>query len=148
MPGRPAATRSPPSTETKWLLRESEAIERDHIHSHPAARGENPPRPGRAPAARAAGRSPLGSPGAARVARADRPAVPVGPGQERLGERLLRGRGPGRHEELEGVLLRLVRPVQLHYRGQDTGLAVGDGAVRADIRLQPVVNAGTAGAGG
>src|SRR6185312_4632039 len=107
MPGRLAATRSPPSTETKWLLRESEPIERDHIHSHPAARGENPPPPGRAPAARAAGRSPLGSPGASRVARADRPPLPVGPAQERLAERLLRVHGASRRAELEDVLLRL-----------------------------------------
>ena len=54
-PGRPAATRSPTaSTETKWLLRESEPIERDHIDSHVAARGERPPRPG--PGACCAGR--------------------------------------------------------------------------------------------
>ena len=53
-------------------------------------------------------RSPLGAPGAARAAGAHGAALPVGPDQERLGQRLLRGGGPGRDQELEGLLLRLV----------------------------------------
>ncbi len=50
-------------------------------------------------------------------------------------ERLLRGGGAGGHPVVEGVLLRLVRRVQLHHRRQATGLAVGGRAVRPGVRL-------------
>ena len=49
-------------------------------------------------------------------------------------------------EELEGVLLRLVRRGQLHHRRQAAGVAVGDGAVGADLRRQLVEHPGAAGA--
>src|ERR1700730_203302 len=134
----------------KWLFRETEPMEHDTLYS--AARDKRPPQtgpePGPAPAARTGNTSPEGSPGVVRAAHADRDLLPVGPGQEWLGERLLRGGGPGRHEELEGVLLRLVRPVQLHHRGQDARLAVGYGDIRADVLFQPLVGAGAAGIGG
>ena len=69
-------------------------------------------------AARGHGDPPVGAPGADRAAGAHRRRLPVGP--ERLGLRqlLLRRRGPGRHQELEGVLLRLARLLELHHRRQ------------------------------
>ena len=42
------------------------------------------------------------------------------------------------HQELEGVLLRLVRLVQLHHRRQAPGLAVGHGALGPRLRPQLV----------
>ena len=42
----------------------------------------------------------------------------------------------GGHQELEGVLLRLARLVELHHRRQAAGVAVGDGAVGPDLRIQ------------
>ncbi len=60
----------------------------------------------------------------------------VGPRRIGLGERLLLGGRPGRHEELEGVLLRLVRLVELHHRRQAAGVAVGDGALGAPVRRE------------
>ena len=54
-------------------------------------------------------------------------ALPLGPRRVGLGELVLLGRGAGRHEELEGVLLRLDRRVELHHRRQDARVAVGDG---------------------
>ena len=51
-------------------------------------------------------------------------------------QQLLRRGRPGRHEELEGVLLRLDRLLELHHRRQAAGLALGDGAVGPDLRLQ------------
>src|SRR5271165_2568538 len=132
-----------PSAQVKWLLRESEPIECDHLYT--AACGRRPPQtgwePGPAPATRAGNRSPVGSPGVVRAAHADRHPLLVGSGQEWLGERFLCGCGPSRHQELEGVLLRLVRLLQLHHRGQDARLAVGYGDIRADFRFQPVVDA-------
>ena len=59
------------------------------------------------------------------AARGDGAALPGRPRRQRLGERVLLGRGPGRHEELEGVLLRLVRLVQLHHRRQAAGRRSG-----------------------
>ena len=38
-------------------------------------------------------------------------------------------------QELEGVLLRLDRLVELHHRRQAAGVAVGDGALRSPLRL-------------
>ena len=56
--------------------------------------------------------------------------VRVGARPGGLGQQLLRRGGPGRHPELEGVLLRLPRRVELHHRRQAARVAVGDGAVR------------------
>ena len=50
----------------------------------------------------------------------------------------LLGRGAGGHEELEGVLLRLVRRVELRHRRQAARVAVGDGAVGAALRRELV----------
>ncbi len=50
--------------------------------------------------------------------------------------------------ELEGLLLRLVRRLELHHRRQDPGLAVGHGAVGAGVRAELLERAGAAGAGG
>ena len=52
---------------------------------------------------------------------------PLGPGRLGLGELLLLGRGAGRFQELEGVLLRIVGRFELHHRRQTPGIAVGDG---------------------
>ena len=54
----------------------------------------------------------------------------------------------GRHEELEGVLLRLARLLELHHRRQAAGVALGDGAVGPDLRLQQLEHARAAGARG
>ena len=40
-------------------------------------------------------------------------------------------------DELEGVLLRVLRRVELHHRGQVAGRVVGDGPVGARFRRQP-----------
>ena len=87
-------------------------------------------------------------PALARAARGDGRPLPVGPRRERLGERLLRRGGAGGDEELEGVLLRLVRLVELHHRRQAARLAVGDGALGAGLRAQLVEHARAAGARG
>ena len=62
-----------------------------------------------------------------------------------MGQQLLRRRRPGRHQELEGLLLRLVRRLQLHHRGQATGLAVGHGDLGPDLRGQLVEHPGAPG---
>ena len=51
-------------------------------------------------------------------------------------QQLLLRRRASRHQELEGVLLRLVRRVQLHHRGQAAGGAVGHGALGPTLRRQ------------
>ena len=53
-----------------------------------------------------------------------------------LGQLVLLGGGAGRHEELEGLLLRLLRRLELHHRRQTAGLAVGHGYLRPDLRRQ------------
>ena len=50
-------------------------------------------------------------------------------------------------ESWTGVLLRLLRRGQLDHRGQDAGLAVGDGPVRAGVRAELLVDPGARGAG-
>ena len=83
-----------------------------------------------------------------RTARGNGRALPVGPRRLRLGQQLLlRGRAGG-HEELEGVLLRLLRRGELHHRRQAAGVAVGDGAVGPDLRRQRVEHPRAAGARG
>ena len=71
----------------------------------------------------------------------------LGPRPQRLGQRLLRRRCSGRHEELEGLLLRLPRRFQLHHRRQVARLPLGDGDLGATFRFQPVVGTRAAGAG-
>ena len=98
------------------------------------------------------GRPVAAQPGRARRPAWERPALPAlllatavlylwDLGARGLGQQLLRRGGPGRHPELEGVLLRQPRRVQLHHRRQAAGVAVGDGAVRADVRRQRVEHA-------
>ena len=77
----------------------------------------------------------VGQPFRGRAAGRDRPALPVGPGEDGLGQQLLRHGRPGRHLELEGPVLRIARPGQRRHRGQTAVLAVGHGAVRPDLRL-------------
>ena len=119
--------------------------ERHHRHVEPAHRSSPPPGTAAPPGARPGGRSAVGQARAVRPARPHRAAVPVGPQQERLRQRLLRRRGAGGDEVVEGRLLRLLRLVQLHHRGQDPGVAVGGRAVGEDIRVQLVVAARAAG---
>ena len=71
---------------------------------------------------------------------AHRRPLPLGPRRVGLGQQLLLGRRAGRDEELEGVLLRLVRRRELHHRRQAAGVAVGDG------RCRPGSSASTRGA--
>ena len=62
--------------------------------------------------------------------------VPLGSQCIGLGERLLLRRRAGGLDELEGVLLRVVRRLELHHRRQVAGRALGDGHLRADLRRQ------------
>ena len=77
-------------------------------------------------------------------------SAPLSLGSRRvgLGERLLLGRRPGGVDELEGVLLRLLRRVQLHHGGQVTGRALGHGSLRARLRRQCLEHPRPAGARG
>ena len=69
----------------------------------------------------------------------------LGPRRLGLGQRLLLGRRPGREHQLEGLLLRLVRRLQLHHCRQAAGLVVGDGAVSPNVRGQRLERPGAAG---
>ena len=106
------------------------------------------PRP--SPAARSAAALPsnVGAPRAPRAAGRHGAAVPVEPVGVGLRERLLRRRGPGRHPVLEGLAVRLARLRQRDHRRQAPGVALGDDAQRADLRLQLLEPAGAAGADG
>ena len=73
----------------------------------------------------------LGRTGTGRAARRHGRPLHLGPRRVGLGQQLLLGRGAGRHQELEGVLLRLVGRGQLHHHRQATGRPVGHGAVGA-----------------
>ena len=61
--------------------------------------------------------------------------LPVEPRRLGLGELLLRRRRPGRHAVAEGLAVRGPRRAGPHHRGQAAGVAVGHGAVRADLRV-------------
>ena len=100
-----------------------------------------------AAAARPARPTALGPARTAGAARRHRAAVPVGPRRVRLREQLLRRRGAGRHAELEGVAVRFAGLRQRDHRRQATRRVLGDGAVRADLRLQLVEHAGAGRAG-
>ena len=100
------------------------------------ARRDRRPRPGARPPARPDRRPRLGPPRPLPLCSRRRRSLPGRPRRERLGERVLRGRRAGRVEELEGVLLRLVRLVELHHRRQAARVAVGDGPLGAALRLQ------------
>ncbi len=90
----------------------------------------------------------LGAPRPAHAARRHRGPLPVGPGRQRVGQLLLLGRRAGRHEELEGLLLRFVGLVELHHRRQAAGVPVADGDLGPHLRAQLVERAGAAGARG
>ena len=111
----------------------------------------DPDRSGAAPIRRSGG-APLGprlgAPGADRAAALHRDRLHLGSERVGLREQLLRGRRAGGDEELEGDVLRLARLVELHHGGQAARVAVGDGDVRADLRLRQLEHAGAAGAGG
>ncbi len=106
-------------------------------------------RPRRA-AARARPRPPLrsrvGAPGPAARAGVRGGAVPVGPDGIRLFEHVLRRRRSCGQRELEGVVLRLTRPGELHHRRQAAAVAVADGALRAGPGLLVVQRPAPAGA--
>ena len=65
----------------------------------------------------------------------------VGPRCQRLGQLLLRGRRPGRHQELEGHVLRLVRLLELHHGRQATGLPLAHGDLGPHLRPELVEHA-------
>ena len=90
----------------------------------------------------------LGPPRAARAAHRDGRPLHLGPGRQRLGQLLLLGRRAGRHQELEGHVLRVLGLVQLHHRRQTTGVPVADGDLGPDLRPQLVEHARAAGARG
>ncbi len=104
------------------------------------SRGAVPPRQGE--------RRAVGAAGSAHPPRQYRRALPVGPRRQRLGQLLLLCRRAGRHQELEGHVLRLLRLVQLHHGGQAAGLPVADGDLGAHLRAQLVEHARAAGSGG
>ena len=70
----------------------------------------------------------------------------LGPRPIRLGQQLLLGRRAGRHEELEGLLLRILRRVELHHGRQAARLPVGDGDLGPPVRGQLVEHPRPAGA--
>ena len=109
----------------------------------PDGRPTGPRAPARARTRRCAG---VGAPGAHRAARRHRGALPLGPRRVGLGEHVLLGRGAGRHEELEGVLLRLARRRQLDHGRQVAGLPLGDGALGPHLRRELVEHPRAAGA--
>ena len=92
-------------------------------------------------------RSALGTPGSAWPARRHRAAVPVGTWSVRIRQHLLLRRCASRRDELEGILLRLIRCGQFDHGGQATWITVGDGPLGQDLRGAPVEHPGTAGAG-
>ena len=61
--------------------------------------------------------------------------LPVEPDDQRLLERVLRRRRPGRQRELEGVVLRRARSRQLHHRRQAAAVALADGPLGPRARL-------------
>ena len=62
-------------------------------------------------------------------------ALPLGPDDQRLLERVLRRGRPRRRGELEGVVLRRDRPRLLHHRRQAAAVAVADGPLGPGVRL-------------
>ncbi len=95
------------------------------------------PHPGRVPACVAgAPREPPGPP-ALRPSWAGTALLYLwGLGAVGVGQLLLLRRRAGRHPELEGVLLRILRRRQLHHGGQAAGLVVGHGALGPHLRPQ------------
>ena len=89
--------------------------------------------------------APLGAAGAAGPAARHGRALPVGARGLRVRQQLLRRSRAGRHPELEGMVLRLARRVQLHHGRQAARLAVGDGPVGPPVRLQQLEHACAAG---
>ena len=65
----------------------------------------------------------------------------------RLRQLVLRGGGRGWLQELESLLLRFSRQLQLHHRRQTSCLSVADGVVGSNIRLQLVEHARARGPG-
>ena len=107
-----------------------------------AARARPVPRGAGAPRARARRRPALGAPGAARCCSPRHGAhLPVEPRRLGLGQLLLRGGRPGGHAVAEGLAVRRPRRAGPDHRRQAAGLAVGDGALRADLRVLDVVDA-------
>ena len=90
----------------------------------------------------------LGPPGAHRPPGRDGHGLHLGARRLGLGQLLLLGGRAGRNEELEGVLLRLVRLVELHHRRQAPRRALGDGDLGADLRSQLVEHPRAPGVGG
>ncbi len=90
----------------------------------------------------------LGSPHAPRVVRGDIAAVHLGFVGIGMGQLVLFGRGPGRLDELEGVLLRFVRRGQQHHRRQAGHVTVAAGSCHPRFRSQLVEHLGTRGSHG
>lgn len=99
--------------------------------------------------ARAPGRpgSAVGQAFGGRAVARDRAALPVGPGENGLGQRLLRDGRAGRDVELESTVLRLARPGQCRHGRQTAVLPVGHGVVRPDLRVLQLEPAGAERAG-
>ncbi len=93
------------------------------------------------------GRPELGASGAAGAARGDGGAVPVEPQRVRVREQFLRRGHPGGLAELEGAAVRLAGRRERDHGRQATGVAVGVGTIRADLRVLVLVGAGAAGTG-
>ena len=74
--------------------------------------------------------------------------LPLEPRRLRLGERLLLRRGTGRLAELARDAIRILRCLERHHRGQDPGLAVGDGTERSHLRRERLEHPDAAGARG
>ena len=90
----------------------------------------------------------MGPARAPRAARLHSGPLPVGTGTVGLGELLLRRGRPSGHAQLEGLLLRLLRRLELHHRRQDPRRAVGDGHLCPGVRTELVEPSRAAGADG
>ena len=116
----------------------------DHDRRRRALRAHR--QPGARTAARSSRRSRLGASGARRAPARDGRALSRRPRGQRVCELvLLRGR-PGGLAQLEGVLLRLVRLVELHHRRQAARVALGDGHLGAPVRRVELEHPRAAGA--
>ena len=87
----------------------------------------------------------LGPPGPGGPAGRHRVPLHLGPRPVGMGQQLLLRRRTGRDQELEGLLLRLLRRLQLHHRRQAARLLVGDGDLGPALRRQRVEHPRTPG---
>ena len=89
----------------------------------------------------------LGASGPGRPGGTGRVRLPVQPDDQRLRQHVLLGGRPGRLEELDGVVLRLVRRRELHHRRQAAAGDDADGPLGPAVRAELVEHPAARGAG-